>query len=131
MRGPRCRQENSVGARFCNACGARLAVACPACGHANVADSRFCNACGQRLDAAEDLHWIDSQTQALLDGLVDSLPTARLLLLVNYRPEDQHGWGSLYARTGRRQQAQLHLATAAAMFRDMDMRFWLNQAEEA
>jgi class 3 adenylate cyclase len=42
----------------------------------------------------EDLHWIDAETQALLDGLVESLPTARLLLLVNYRPEYGHGWGS-------------------------------------
>ena len=42
----------------------------------------------------EDLHWIDSETQALLDSLVESLPTAHLLLLVNYRPEYQHGWGS-------------------------------------
>jgi len=42
----------------------------------------------------EDLHWIDAETQALLDNLVESLPTARLLLLVNYRPEYQHGWGS-------------------------------------
>jgi class 3 adenylate cyclase/predicted ATPase len=42
----------------------------------------------------EDLHWIDAETQALLDGLVESVPTARLLLLVNYRPEYQHGWGS-------------------------------------
>ncbi|MEK6529596.1 MAG: adenylate/guanylate cyclase domain-containing protein, partial [candidate division NC10 bacterium] len=42
----------------------------------------------------EDLHWIDAETQALLDGLVESLPTARLLVLVNYRPEYQHGWGS-------------------------------------
>ena len=42
----------------------------------------------------EDLHWIDAETQALLDSLVDSLPTARLLLLTNYRPEYQHGWGS-------------------------------------
>jgi class 3 adenylate cyclase/tetratricopeptide (TPR) repeat protein len=42
----------------------------------------------------EDLHWIDSETQALLDSLVESLPTARLLLLGNYRPEYQHGWGS-------------------------------------
>jgi class 3 adenylate cyclase/tetratricopeptide (TPR) repeat protein len=40
----------------------------------------------------EDLHWIDAETQALLDGLVESLPTARLLLLVNYRPEYQHAW---------------------------------------
>jgi class 3 adenylate cyclase len=42
----------------------------------------------------EDLHWIDSETQALLEILVDSLPASRLLLLVNYRPEYSHGWGS-------------------------------------
>ncbi len=47
----------------------------------------------------EDLHWIDSETQALLDSLVESLPTARLLLLVNYRPEYQHTWsGKSYYR---------------------------------
>jgi class 3 adenylate cyclase len=42
----------------------------------------------------EDLQWIDSETQALLDSLVESLPAAHILLLVNYRPEYQHGWGS-------------------------------------
>jgi predicted ATPase len=42
----------------------------------------------------EDLHWIDSETQAFLDSLIESLPTARFLLLVNYRPEYQHNWGS-------------------------------------
>src|SRR5262245_20417490 len=42
----------------------------------------------------EDLHWIDAETQAFLDSLVESLAPARLLLLVNYRPEYQHGWGS-------------------------------------
>src|SRR5262245_36819676 len=42
----------------------------------------------------EDLHWIDTETQALLDSLVESLPTTRLLLLVNYRPEYQRGWGN-------------------------------------
>jgi class 3 adenylate cyclase/tetratricopeptide (TPR) repeat protein len=42
----------------------------------------------------EDLHWIDSETQALLESIVESLPMAKLLLLVNYRPEYQHGWGS-------------------------------------
>src|SRR5262249_15638104 len=45
------------------------------------------------LVVCEDLHWIDSETQALLDSLVESLPTACLLLLVNYRPEYQHAWG--------------------------------------
>src|SRR5439155_45724 len=42
----------------------------------------------------EDLHWIDGETQALLDSLVESLGSARLLLLVNYRPEYRHGWSS-------------------------------------
>ncbi len=42
----------------------------------------------------EDLHWIDTETQALLDSLVESLPTAPLLLLVDYRPEYRHPWGS-------------------------------------
>src|SRR4029078_1579639 len=42
----------------------------------------------------EDLHWVDAETQSLLDALVESLPTARTLLLVNYRPEYSHGWGS-------------------------------------
>ena len=41
----------------------------------------------------EDLHWIDGETQALLDSLVESLGSARLLLLVNYRPEYEHRWG--------------------------------------
>jgi class 3 adenylate cyclase/tetratricopeptide (TPR) repeat protein len=40
----------------------------------------------------EDLHWIDAETQALLDSLVEGIPGARLLLLVNYRPAYQHGW---------------------------------------
>src|SRR2546421_10623744 len=42
----------------------------------------------------EDLHWMDTEPQALLDSLIASVPTARLLLLVTYRPEYQHGWGS-------------------------------------
>src|SRR5205085_4232035 len=40
----------------------------------------------------EDLHWIDAETQALLDSLVESLAGTRLLLLVNYRPEYEHAW---------------------------------------
>jgi class 3 adenylate cyclase/tetratricopeptide (TPR) repeat protein len=55
----------------------------------------------------EDLHWIDGETQALLDSLVDSLGSARLLLLVNYRPEYQHGWASLTAYSQMRLDALL------------------------
>jgi predicted ATPase len=53
----------------------------------------------------EDLHWIDGETQALLDGLVESLGSARLLLLVNYRPEYQHVWGSKTAYSQMRLDA--------------------------
>src|SRR6202023_2168526 len=62
----------------------------------------------------EDLHWIDSETQALLDLLADSGAGARLLLLVNYRPEYRHEW------SGRGHYMQLRLdplggESAAAM----------------
>jgi class 3 adenylate cyclase/tetratricopeptide (TPR) repeat protein len=40
----------------------------------------------------EDLHWIDPDTQALLDCLVERLPSHRVLLLVNYRREYAHRW---------------------------------------
>src|SRR5271169_1858159 len=42
----------------------------------------------------EDLHWIDPETQELLDLLVDSVASARMLMLVNYRPEYHHEWGN-------------------------------------
>src|SRR5215472_3170556 len=42
----------------------------------------------------EDLHWIDDETQALLNLLADSIGTAKILLLVNYRPEYSHKWNS-------------------------------------
>src|SRR6266849_2625512 len=48
----------------------------------------------------EDLHWIDGETQALLDLLADGIANPRVLLLVNYRPEYRHEWGnkSYYAQ---------------------------------
>jgi class 3 adenylate cyclase/tetratricopeptide (TPR) repeat protein len=42
----------------------------------------------------EDLHWIDAESQAFLDHLVNALEAARLLLLVNYRPEYVHDWSA-------------------------------------
>jgi hypothetical protein len=40
------------------------------------------------------------------------------------------GLGRICRSTGKRQQAQEHLTTATTMYRAMDMRFWLEQAEE-
>src|SRR5207249_4220494 len=42
----------------------------------------------------EDLHWIDTETQGFLDVLSESVASARILLLVNYRPEYRQEWGS-------------------------------------
>src|SRR5216683_2129886 len=62
----------------------------------------------------EDLHWIDSQTQELLDLLTESIANAGVLLLFNYRPEYRHQW------TNKSYYTQLRLDTlseegAAAM----------------
>ena len=51
----------------------------------------------------EDLHWIDEETQALLNLLADSIGTSRVLILVNYRPEYSHAW------TNKTYYAQLRL----------------------
>ena len=52
----------------------------------------------------EDLHWIDAETQELLDLLVDGIANARILMLVNYRPEYHHAWGNRTCYT----QLRLH-----------------------
>ena len=50
------------------------------------------------------------------------------------RPLQAHchrGLGTLYAATGQREQARTALSTAIALYRDMDMTFWLPQTEAA
>jgi class 3 adenylate cyclase/tetratricopeptide (TPR) repeat protein len=47
----------------------------------------------------EDLHWVDRESEAVLDSLVEGLPGAPILLLVNYRPEYDCHWGSRSAFT--------------------------------
>ena len=87
MKCPRCQADNTVDARFCEDCGARLTLACPQCG-------------------AE---------------------------VLGMRPLVAHchlGLGKLSRRTGKRELAQEHLTTATTMYREMDMRFWREQAEK-
>jgi class 3 adenylate cyclase/tetratricopeptide (TPR) repeat protein len=40
----------------------------------------------------EDLHWIDSESQAFVDSFVEGLAAARTFFLVTYRPEYRHDW---------------------------------------
>jgi class 3 adenylate cyclase/tetratricopeptide (TPR) repeat protein len=43
----------------------------------------------------EDLHWVDSATQGLLDLIAENVAAARVLMLVNYRPEYRHRWAAM------------------------------------
>ncbi|HET8579087.1 MAG TPA: sigma 54-interacting transcriptional regulator [Methylomirabilota bacterium] len=64
--------------------------------------------------AVEDLHWSDAETQAFLDRLIVSAPSASLMILVTYRPEFTHGWGSREGYTQIRLDA-LPARTAEAL----------------
>ncbi|WP_299615908.1 alpha/beta fold hydrolase [Pelagibius sp.] len=44
--------------------------------------------------ALEDLHWFDAESLAFVDGLIDGLGAARMLLVVTFRPEFKHAWAA-------------------------------------
>jgi len=50
---PRCQRENREGLRFCEDCGARLAVTCSACGAELTPGKKFCGSCGASTTASE------------------------------------------------------------------------------
>jgi len=56
-----------------------------------LAQSRVCPV----LVTVEDLHWIDAESQEVLDHLVQALPGARVLMLVEHRPEYSNEWGGM------------------------------------
>ncbi|MBI1958496.1 MAG: AAA family ATPase, partial [Candidatus Rokubacteria bacterium] len=66
----------------------------------------------------ENLHWIDGETQACLDHLVEALPAARILILANYRPEYAHAWGARSCYTQLRLDP-LPPVTAGALLRTL------------
>lgn len=70
------------------------------------------------LFVAEDLHWIDSETQTFLDGLIESLPAASVLLLVSYRPEYRHRWEN-HACYGRLRIDPLPIESAEELLHDL------------
>jgi tetratricopeptide (TPR) repeat protein len=67
--------------------------------------------------------------EAAAASLRDALALADQLGMRPLVAHCHHGLGKLYRRTGKRDQAQEHLSTAVTMYREMDMRFWLEQAE--
>ena len=72
----------------------------------------------------EDLHWFDSGSRAVVDGLVDSVPGTRTLLLLNYRPELEAAWRG---RPGVGELALEPLGPQAAAELLAD---WLGEADE-
>jgi hypothetical protein len=73
---PSCQHENSEGAKFCNACGAKLEMACPQCEHVNPPGSRFCNECAAPL-TGQTVTPTPTQTDNRLDKLEDkAIPEA-------------------------------------------------------
>jgi len=65
----------------------------------------------------------------------DSYAEARAIAgILGMRPLVAHcdfGLGTLYCRAGDRAKAAEHLTTAAMMYREMDMGFWLKKVETA
>jgi tetratricopeptide (TPR) repeat protein len=71
-----------------------------------------------------------------LSGAAQSIEAYRqaleLAMELGMRPLAAHchlGLGKLHKRSGEREEARVHLATAAALYREMDMRFWLEQTD--
>jgi len=62
----------------------------------------------------EDLHWIDKTSEEFLSYMIGWLPRTRILLLLLYRPEYTHQWGSksYYQGIG---VGQLNIATSAEL----------------
>jgi len=64
--------------------------------------------------AVEDLHWIDKNSEELLNYLIEWIPNAAILLVLLYRPEYTHQWGSksYYSKIGVN---QLSMSTSAEL----------------
>jgi hypothetical protein len=68
----------------------------------------------------------------VIEAFDTTLELARTMDELGMRPVAAHchlGLGKLYARSGKRAQAQEHLTTAATLYREMHMHFWLKRAD--
>jgi hypothetical protein len=129
MKCPRCQHENPASLKFCGECGARLEMAGRALSFAREGSWRRYEAHAVRLLGEIASHRDPPDAEAAKGHYRQAPALAEELRM---RPLATHchlGLGTLYRRIGKRQKSQEHLSTATTMFREMDMRFWLEKAE--
>jgi len=128
MRCPRCQQDDPPQSTFCLECGTRLALACASCGAELPAGAKFCSRCGSPIGTGSFQSRFTSP-----EAYTPRHYETRLFPDLEYTfPLLAHcglGLGKLYSRAGDRAKAREHLTTAATMYREMDMGFWLAQVE--
>jgi hypothetical protein len=109
--------------RFCEECGGKLELTCPACGAAVPPGRKFCGRCGESLSRL-------TNPTSRFQPLSPTLPGISPRRFSSPRVAHCHlGLGKLSRRTGERDQARGHLTTATTLYPEMDIRFWLEQAE--
>jgi hypothetical protein len=127
MRCPRCQHDNETGAKFCEQSAAPLTRTCGYCGRQLSPTARFCPECGHPTGVAPEASPdapVASPARYTPKHLADALGMRPL-------PAHCHGsLGKLYRHAGEREDAKTHLVTAMTMYREMDMRFWLDQLAE-
>jgi hypothetical protein len=97
---------------------------CPSCGFENPVGMNFCGRCGTKLSprCPPDEESAETHHRQALD-LADELGMRPLMAHCHL------GLGTLYAKSDRREQATAELSSAIALYRAMDMTFWLPEAE--
>ena len=77
MKCPRCQTENHEGLRFCEDCGARLAVTCSACGAELTPGKKFCGSCGASTSASESASRFASPGSYIPKHLAEKILTSK------------------------------------------------------
>jgi uncharacterized membrane protein YvbJ len=62
MKCPKCQFDNREGVRFCEKCGVRMEIVCPACGATIPQDRQFCGQCGHSLSSSAPLDYSHPQS---------------------------------------------------------------------
>jgi Double zinc ribbon len=115
---PRCRSDNAAQAKFCEQCGTRLAASCSSCGAQTLPDRQVLRRVRPSgVPGRGVAHYRKSPAVAEARGMRPLVANCHL------------GLGKLSRRTGQREQARHRLTTATTLYREVDMRFWLEKAK--